>query len=373
MRPDLEKTPLGYEAEFFFQLAARARGGLVALGPEGATGVLVEEGVALTSIAVADGVARETGSPRVLGADGRLGLAAVAVDAGGGSFPLPAVDPGKLHPASYLAAVSIGPDAGFRVVPAHLASARRDSVAGAQLLDVPLPPSVSLAAVVTLDRELVGVAVRSPEGTRVLSADSALAVARALAQGRPCRGLEVAALPVAARQALGLREGAVVEKVWASAFGVGPGIEAGDILLAWGGTKLDGPEAFRRAYDEGEPGRLVAYTLWKEGGPRAGRVELPGRDCRPARPPREVSALGARLVWTDGSAAGLRVLDAPPGTPGVAAGLTPGDLVLAVGGRRLSWPAARRALPSGRPARPLVLTIQRGEQVLLLVVPSAGG
>jgi len=375
MRPDLEKTPLGYQSEFFFQLASRARGGLVGLGPGTATGVLIEPGLALTSIDAADGLAAESGAQRVLGADARVGLAAVSVGESDVSAPLAPAAREGLHPATYLAAVSLGADQAVRVVPGYLASAGRDSHAGTQLLDValPLPSSIPLAAVVTLDRELAGVAVHSAGGVRVLSVESALAVARALAQGRPCRAIEVTELAEEARRALRLREGVVVEKVWLSAFGGRSGIEAGDILLAWGSSKVGSEEAFRRAYDAAAPGSGVSYAVWRGGRRVPGRVEQPGRDCRPAAgPAREIRALGVRLIWSEGGAEdGLQVTSIPAGTPAAAAALTERDLILAVDGRRLAWPGARRALPPGNPARPLVLTVRRGDRVKLLVTPSA--
>jgi S1-C subfamily serine protease len=374
MRPDLEKTPLGYESEFFFQLASRARGGLVSLGPAGVTGVLVDPGLALTSMDAADGLAAAGGAGRILGADARLGLAAVSVAASDASAPLAPAARERLHPASYLAAVSLQADEGFRVVPGYLVSARRDSHAGIQLLDValPLPSSVPLAAVVTLDRELAGVAVRASEGVHVLAVESALSVARALAEGGPCRAVEVATLAEDARRALRLREGVVVEKIWPSAFGGRSGIEAGDILLVWGSSKVGSEEAFRRAYDAAAPGTGVPYTAWRGGRLVPGRVEQPGRDCRPA-PVRaqEIRALGVRMTWFESRAGhGLQVTSIPSGSPAAAAALAERDLILAVDGRRLAWPGARRALPHGSPTRPLVLTVRRGDRVKLLVTPS---
>ena len=56
LRPDLEKTPLTYVADYWLQLADRARPKLVLLGEERTPGIIIAPGLALTSIRAAHDV-----------------------------------------------------------------------------------------------------------------------------------------------------------------------------------------------------------------------------------------------------------------------------------------------------------------------------
>ena len=106
-----------------------------------------------------------------------------------------------------------------------------------------------------------------------------------------------------------------------------------------------------------------------------GETETPGRDGRPAAmTPREIPWLDVVARWTRGEASspaapGLLVLHVPDGGPGAAAGLEVGDVVTAVNGRPLTWPAARPFLEgSAKPQRAL-LAISRDQASRLAALP----
>lgn len=377
-RPHLEKTPLAYVSDYWLQLARRTQVCLRAVGPDRIAGVVVRPGLALSSIEAADdlAVAGDDAGGRLLAADAREGIAVVALPAGTPAEPL--VEAERLQPGEWLAAVTVEGKRGLQVTPGHLAS---DFPAGPGLVDValPFPPTLRVAAVVDLDGHLIGVALRSREGVRVLSPVAAQALVERLAAGAPCRAVDVGPLPDAVRTALRLEAGAVVEAVWNEAFAAPPGLRPGDVLLEWGGRKISSPEDFRKAYDAQEPGGRVTFAASRAGGRTVGQAEMPGRDCRPApRAPRELPLLGAVGQWSGEEDSrshdvveGLRLLSVPPGSPAERAGLEADDLILAVDGRRLVWPEARRLFDAApRPPRPLILTVRRGDKVTLRAAPA---
>jgi len=376
-RPELEKVPLMYFSDYWLQLAHRAQGGLLALGRAGVPAVRIRPGYALTTIDNGDLVAAEgpeVGEGQVVSADARVGVALVRLSPEARAEPLPAAT--SLHAGTLLAVVSLDPERGLQVTPGTLSSTPSDTGGD---LDVvfPYPSSMQIGAIVDLDGLLAGVAVRTPDGVRPLSLRGTGALSDRLTAAPVCRGLEVSALDGAARSALRLEGGVLVERVWASAFLVPPDLRPGDILLRWNKAAIKAPEDFAAAYDAASPGSRARFELRR--GPRAlsGQVEMPSRDGRPlATVPRELDWLGATARWTrEGSpaGAGLLVLHVVEGGRAQRAGIAVGDVVTAVGGRPLAWPAARALLgPTPTPA-PSVLLVRRGNALRVAVLPRAGG
>jgi len=376
-RPDLEKVPLTYLSDYWLQLGERAHDLLVSLGEAQVTGVRVSQGYALSSVEAADAVRVAPGEApegELVAVDGRSGFALFRLAADIGAPPRPTAD--ALHAGAWLAAVSMDPERGLQVAPGHLVSTPPP---GVQRLDVaiPFPHSFDVAAVVDLDSRLVGVALRHPEGVRVLSVEAAGEMVDRLASSPACRAVDVAPLPEAVRDALRLKAGVVVETVAVEAFATPPDLLPGDILLQLAGEQLASPEDFAEAWDSQEPGGRVRFLVSRGSRRLVRRAEMPGRDCRPdGKTPREWPLLGAIVQWAGGPAErgrpGFRVLHVPAQSRASGAGLETGDVVVAVDGQPVAWPEARRLLdPKWSSRRVPVLSVRRGEAVRLTTPPQS--
>jgi hypothetical protein len=378
-RPDLEKIPLTYFSDYWLQLGERSHHLLVSLGEAQITGVRVSPGYALSSIAAADAVTVAPGEVpegQLVAVDGWEGAALFRLAADIGASPLPTAN--ALHAGAWLAAVTMDEENGLTVTPGHLAST---PPAGAQLLDValPFPRSLEMAAVVDLDARLAGVALRSSDGVRVLSGEAAGRLVARLATNPACRAVEVAPLLDEVREVLRLQGGVVVERLFVEAFATLPDLVPGDVILQLGREQVSTPQEFAEAWDSQEPGSRVRFLLARGSRRIVRRTELPGRDCRPdGATPRELPLLGAVVQWARGTSStqtsppGFRLLHVPERSPAAGAGIEAGDLLVAVDGKPLSWPEARRLLQPWKSRHEPVLTVDRRGVTRLTVLPKDG-
>jgi hypothetical protein len=378
-RPDLEKVPLSYFSDYWLQLGEESHELLVSLGEAEVTAVRVAPGYALGSLAAADAVIAAPGDApegELVAANGRLGLALFRLVEELGSAPGPVAQ--SLHAGAWLAAVTSDPQRGLQVTPGHLVSAPPP---GAQRLDVAIdfPPSLEVAAVVDLDGRLAGVALHGPSGVQVLSTEAARAIVHGLAANPSCRAVDVAPLDDTAAAALRLKDGVLVEAVVDTAFASPPDLRPGDVLLQLDSTRLTDPDVFAETWDSLEPGSRARFLIARGGRRVVHRIELPGRDCRPAgSTPRSLPRIGAVVAWSfeadprRDTSAGFRVLNVPSESPAGAAGLERDDILVAVDGERLHWPEARALLEDdwGRGQSP-VFTVRRGHMVQLMVIQEA--
>ena len=309
--------------------------------------------------------------------DGRRGAALFRLAADVGASPRPPA--GALHAGAWIAAVTLDPERGLQVMPGHLVSAPS---AGSRWLHaaIPFPDSFDVAAVVDLDSQLLGVALRRPEAVRVLTLQAATAMVDRLASSPACRAVDVEPIPDAVRTALRLTHGVVVERVATEAFASPPDLEPGDVLLQMARQQISDPEDFAEVWDSQEPGSRVRYLVSRGSRRLVRRVEMPGRDCRPdGATPRELPLLGVAVQWEPGPEAGgpgtgpgFRVLHVPAESPAAAAGIEAGDVIVAVDGTPLAWPEARRSLDPKWSSRHVpVLAVQRGDAVRLTTPPES--
>ena len=400
-RPDLEKTPLTYESDYWHQIGHRAAENLVLIGTQPTPGVLLAPGLALTSIDAAldveradrirraeadeaapggtaggaNGGAATEGfppAPRLVGVDVGAHVALFAVpDPTPSAFE--AIDAAALQEGTFIAAVTLGADGSLGLTPGHLVSASSGASPDRPFeVSMAFPSSTTVAALIDLDGRLIGLALRQGDGMRLMTARSALAVAARLHAGQSCRALEVGDLDDTARRLLGAAGGVAVEFVLESAFAAPPPIRAGDILVEWNGESVGGAEEFTALYDGAEAGARVAVRVLRGRRPVSGALRMPLDDCRPAPEPlARFAALGMTAEWTHAPAA-WNVLVVRADSPAAAAGLEPGDLVVAVDGRPLD-PASPRAPFDRFERRPraTVLTVRRQARTkLLTLVPS---
>jgi S1-C subfamily serine protease len=351
-RPDLEKIPLTYFSDYWLQLGERAHQYLVVLGEARLTGVRVSPGYALSSVAAADAATAAPGEVpegQLVAVDAWEGVALFRLAADIGASPLPTASPS--HAGAWLAAVTMDERRGLQVIPGHLIST---PTPGSRLLDVaiPFPASLNVAAVVDLDARLAGVALRSPHGVRVVSAEAAGRLVARLASNPACRAVEAFVTP--------------------------PDLVPGDVILQVGSSRVSSPEEFAEAWDAHEPGSPVRFLLARGSRRIVRRTELPGRDCRPdGATPREMPLLGAVVQWAGHTSSpdadpGYRLLYVPAESRAGKAGLEAGDVLVAVDGRPLSWPEARLLLQRWKGSDEPVLTVRHGERVRLAVLPKEG-
>jgi predicted metalloprotease with PDZ domain len=111
----------------------------------------------------------------------------------------------------------------------------------------------------------------------------------------------------------------------------------------------------------------------------SGSVEIPGLGCLPvAAPPVRLERLGLALEWAEtpplhglGAGGAWRILEVDPGGAGAAAGLSPGDWILAVDGVP---PAARSLAPFEgleRQGRAAAITVRHEDRVRILLAQPA--
>ena len=430
LRPDLEKTPLTYVADYWLQLADRARPKMVLLGEERTPGIIIAPGLALTSIRAAHDVRAseeqrrvaqpgdqepeitgekvETmlGTPplpsddrsepeppvspyRVLAVDSALELALFEVQEASEQAAFVTVDPATMASGSYIAAVTLGPDHTPRITPGYLVSAqpiadsrREDLAQGSLDLSMDLSSSTRVAAIVDLDGALVGAAIESSDGLRVLPSTELMRIATELQENRACYGIEVAELTETVRTLLGLRAGVAVEKVRLESFTSEPSLRAGDVLVEWNGEQVSSIEEFERRYQEQEPGSPVGYVVRRGRRRIRGEMIVPGPDCRPVGEPFvPFPWLGLTLQWSagsnrPGSAAGnqgWQVIAVEPNSPAARGGLERDDRIIAVDGQYPTSQNARRALNRlERRPREALLTVQRDDRVKLLAISPGG-
>jgi len=445
-RPNLGKTPLTYNSDYWLQIAQQTRLKIELISTRRIPALVIEPNLAITSIEAADaliadqqvrqltrehqelasaesasealasgdGEPRESGpaensetapaeaespqpsSPaapssteepephRLLSVDTELGIALFELDQAFDE-PFALISPVSLPPGSFVAAVSVEPDQRLRITPGHLVSTEQTMRSEQDLEsfvvsfdDEGAPPA---SAIVDLDGNLVGLALNSPGGSRLLAAPAVYRLVERLKEQPPCHSIEVAAVPLALTKLLRLREGIFVEKVRQDSFLPEPSIKAGDIILRWGGERVENTEQFYEFYEGQPPGSLARYSVLRGRRRIAGATRLPASDCRPLGEPRlSFPRLGVLLHWTGPATTGAT--DSMPGwsvdavvegSPAALGGLLSGDAIVAINGSGLVERTAARPLESfEEQVRPLVLTVQRDDRLKLVPVSAEG-
>jgi S1-C subfamily serine protease len=387
-RSGLEKTPLEYQSDFWLQLGEQARHGLVAVGPDAIPVVVVAPGIGVTSLPAADTLEQDAASSfRVVGRDLEARLAVLHLDAATGGTPLSPSTFAGVHPGALVATVGLGADRRLQITPAHVVAVSLLDEMPASTAGPPPPRSTTIAlsvvphaltvgAVVDLDGRLVGIAVETRDGgTRVVSAPATDAVVEAAGRSEPCRPIQVASLDRGVARLVGA-PGLLVEQVDSESFAGKPPLRPGDVLVDWDGEAPLSARKFEELYAARAPGSTVSVTLLRGRERLRTAVRLPASDCRPPSvDPVALESLGLTLRFETASAGrrgGWRVGDVVPGSRAVRAGLAQGDRVLEVDRVALAGSEDRpRIVALSRRAKPTLLTVRRGERVLLLALPPA--
>lgn len=410
LRGDLEKTPLTYFSDYWGQLASEMGSHLLEVGATGESGLVIEPGLAVTSIAAADALlaveARSrlaaaidqaaetagngdeadgadateteteteteaagwaTASSGVRAIDRDEGLALIEVDEA--LPPFVDGDPRALASGSYVGAVSLDPAGAPSITPGYLVSA----VATGDLQVSFAPPASGLAAVVDLDGLLVGVMYRAPDGARTVAVDAFRRKLDQLAQPEPCRAISVAQLDVGVLDLLG-RRGLLIDKVVASAFLPEPSLRPGDVLIEWNGEPVNSVEGFEATYDALEAGEVVRYRVIRGRRTVAGGTVLPDAECRAEAPALvRLLRLGMEVEWRDeADSAGWIVTTVVPDSPAGRSGIIEGDRLLTVDGRAVVADGSVRARTAlerlDTTDSPLLFSLGRGDRVTLAAI-----
>ena len=405
-RADLQKTPLTYVSDYWAQLAEQSRPKLTLIGESPIAAVLIGPRLAVTTADAAvaiiearrrDALTRapeaedaevlpppaEVGPFRLRGWDAGVGLALFDLTrAGGPAFTL--TDPRGMLSGSYLGAVTLGPDGTATITPGYFVTTVPDEIdatpAGDLVVSMDLPSTLDIAAVVTLDGELVGVAYTTPGGHRVISSTALLSLIEELETETVCRSIEVADLDESVSTVLALQTGVLIEWVHEPAFDPEPSLWAGDVLLEWAGEPLESAAQFNELYDAQEAGALVRYRVLRSGRRVSGGTIMPEAGCEPPRPdPVRLIPYGLAVEWVSESErgapgdSGWQVIAVASDGPSALAGVEEGDWLITVDRTTVDTERDRPTLERvAEGSGPLLLSLRRDDRVKLVVISPAG-
>ena len=285
---------------------------------------------------------------------------------------------------SYLGAVTLGPDGTATITPGYFVTTVPDEIdatpAGDLVVSMDLPSTLDIAAVVTLDGELVGVAYTTPGGHRVISSTALLSLIEELETETVCRSIEVADLDESVSTVLALQTGVLIEWVHEPAFDPEPSLWAGDVLLEWAGEPLESAAQFNELYDAQEAGALVRYRVLRSGRRVSGGTIMPEAGCEPPRPdPVRLIPYGLAVEWVSESErgapgdSGWQVIAVASDGPSALAGVEEGDWLITVDRATVDTERDRRTLErAAEGSGPLLLSLRRDDRVKLVAISPAG-
>ena len=333
-------------------------------------------------------------SAKVVGADRRTDVALLKIEATG----LPKItvgDPNKLKVGEWV--VAIGSPFGFdSSVTAGIVSAKgrtmgRDSFVPFIQTDVAINPGNSGGPLFNLNGEVVGInsQIFSRSGgymglSFAIPIDVATQVADQLrSSGKVTRGrigVVIQELTRELAESFGLSKpsGALVSSVEKGGAADKAGIEASDVILRFDGKAVESSADLPRIVAASKPGSKVVVELWRKGEARKVTVTVAGmpEDGKLARAARKLEDAIGEMISRLGIAVseltkeqlqelevrgGLLIEDVK-GTAARAAGLQPGDVLLAIGNMPIrslnQFNELLRQVPKGRN---VALLVRRGD------------
>ena len=376
--------------------------GAPAVRGEGSGFIVSADGVILTNAHVVDGADRVTVKltdrrefeARVLGADAKSDVAVLKIDA----KDLPAVkigEPSSLEVGEWV--VAIGAPFGFEnSVTAGIVSAKGRTLPDDGYVpfiqsDVAVNPGNSGGPLFNLRGEVVGInsQIYSRSGgyqgvSFAIPIDVAMDVSRQLqANGHVTRGrigVGIQELDQALAKSFGLDRprGALVASVEQGGPAAAAGVQEGDVILSFDGRAIDAAGELPARVAATKPGREAELEVWRDRKSRKLAVKVGGAESTEAVANNGVPGrgrLGLRVrpavageAGVPDSARGLVVEEATG--PSAAAGIQPGDVVLAANGRPVRDVEDLRAVV--KDAKDTVaLLVQRGSSRIFVPVELA--
>ena len=328
---------------------------------------------------------------RVVGRDAATDIALLKVEAGS---PLPALafgDSDRTRVGEWVMAMGNPFGLGGSVT-AGIVSARGRQIGAGPYddfiqTDAPINPGNSGGPLFNMAGEVVGVntAIYSPSGGNIgigFAVPSKMVtqiVGQLREHGRVERGwLGVSLQPMdrdlAQAMQAGEERGALVSGVEANGPAAKAGIQAGDVITAIEGRRIQSPRDLATGVAEARPGRPVTVTLLRAGQSMERRVEI---GTNPAnrdggKPADEATRPALGLGLAPRREGGVSIARVEPGSVAAERGLRPGDVILRVGDRETAQPgdvveAVNAARNAGRPS--IALQIERDQARSFIALP----
>jgi len=338
---------------------------------------------------------------KLVGADRRTDVALLKIDASG----LPMVtqgDPGKLKVGEWV--VAIGSPFGFdSSVTAGIVSAKgrslpRDNFVPFIQTDVAINPGNSGGPLFNMNGEVVGInsQIYTRSGGSVglsfaIPIDVAMQVSDQLrTTGKVTRGrigVTIQELTRELAESFGLSKpsGALVSSVEKGAPADKAGIEASDVILEFDGKLVDSSKDLPRIVAATKPGSKVVVRLWRKGSSKKVTLEvgkMPDEGNLVSTVPKqsgnvkgEIPRLGITVSelsvvqQQELNVAGGLVVEDVNGSAPRAAGLSQGDVLLAIGNVQIrSLAQFETFIKQVAKGRNVALLVRRGENVLYVAI-----
>lgn len=339
----------------------------------------------------------------LVGEDQYSDLAVLKVDA----TDLPIVkigDPKKLDVGSWV--VAIGSPFGFETsVTAGIVSAKQRSLASDQYVpflqtDVAINPGNSGGPLFDLAGEVVGInsQIYSQTGgyqgvSFAIPIDIAMDVSEQLRETgsvtRGWLGVQIQDIDRELAESFELKrpEGALVARVMPNSPAAKAGIKAGDVILSFNGQQVKSAASLPPLVGTVAPGKSGTVAVLRDGDRQEidVKIEKLPKDVMSANAPepttepeKDTSSFGLTLESLDTKArreleldqGGVRVTDVAPG-PGMAAGLQPGDVILAVGSDEVEDAGSLRKRLDAADGPVALLVLRDGNRLYLAMRPKA--
>lgn len=358
------------------------------------TNAHVVEGASEVMVTLAD---KREFKAKIVGADKRTDVAVVKIDAKG----LPAVkigDVNRLKVGEWV--MAIGSPFGLEnTVTAGIVSAKqRDTGDYLPFIqtDVAINPGNSGGPLINMRGEVVGInsQIYSRSGgfmgiSFAIPMDEAIRVSDQLrATGKVSRGrigVQIGPVDKEVAESIGLGSatGALVSAVEPDSPAAKAGLQAGDVIVQFNGTKIDKVSDLPRLVGNTKPGSKASLTIFRRGKQQQLAItvaDVPADESQLAQASEESSAtanaktLGLRV--TDLTAAQKKALGVRGGVqvaeasgPAARAGMRPGDVVLAIANTEVaSVKDFEAALAKADQSKPVNVLVRRDEWAQYLLI-----
>ena len=358
------------------------------------TNAHVVEGASEVMVTLAD---KREFKAKIVGADKRTDVAVVKIDAKG----LPAIkigDVNRLKVGEWV--MAIGSPFGLEnTVTAGIVSAKqRDTGDYLPFIqtDVAINPGNSGGPLINMRGEVVGInsQIYSRSGgfmgiSFAIPMDEAIRVSDQLrATGKVSRGrigVQIGPVDKEVAESIGLGSatGALVSAVEPDSPAAKAGLQAGDVIVQFNGTKIDKVSDLPRLVGNTKPGSKVSLTIFRRGKQQQLAItvaDVPADESQVAQAPEASGAtanaktLGLRV--TDLTAAQKKALGVRGGVqvaeasgPAARAGMRPGDVVLAIANTEVaSVKDFEAALAKADQSKPVNVLVRRDEWAQYLLI-----
>ena len=358
------------------------------------TNAHVVEGASEVMVTLAD---KREFKAKIVGADKRTDVAVVKIDAKG----LPAIkigDVNRLKVGEWV--MAIGSPFGLEnTVTAGIVSAKqRDTGDYLPFIqtDVAINPGNSGGPLINMRGEVVGInsQIYSRSGgfmgiSFAIPMDEAIRVSDQLrATGKVSRGrigVQIGPVDKEVAESIGLGSatGVLVSAVEPDSPAAKAGLQAGDVIVQFNGTKIDKVSDLPRLVGNTKPGSKVSLTIFRRGKQQQLAItvaDVPADESQVAQAPEASGAtanaktLGLRvtdLTAAQKKALGVRggVQVAEAGGPAARAGMRPGDVVLAIANTEVaSVKDFEAALAKADQSKPVNVLVRRDEWAQYLLI-----